>query len=379
MVRYLATIGSVLAILPIAACSRPSQDDSQVSDIAVTTVSYDTIPAKPIPVPPVRADTLALITTYGDTATFGMVQAIFETPHHLLIADRYSSPHIAVLDRALDSVSYWIGEHGSDLREFADPTTFDRVASSDNRVWVHDFENRRLSLLEVDGEGTASILEEIPLLVSRDIENTSWIGDSIVATALENHATFVFFDSTGKPVSRIALEEPFSEGQVTHGTGRLMLNRASMAVHPQDHGIALGYYSSSRIVVLDRRGFPKFVFRGPYDATARYRVANDRFYWADGNQFAYTRLMTSSKHIIAFYCGCTYHYANSETRTMSRDVDPALHVFTWNGEFVGEYRFGVDVLASSLAISRDGKSIYGAVKSQIFQWHLPPLVHFDAL
>ncbi len=323
---------------------------------------------------PGQRDTLVVVAEYGDSTTFGDVQAIFETPRHLVVADRRSSPHVAVMDRATKSITHWIGEHGSGSRQFSDPAGFDRVAGRDDRAWVHDFSNRRLSLLEVSTEGKAVVIGEVPLRIRQDMENVSWIGDSIVATALGNLATIVFFDEDGHPSSRVSLMEPFSNDEVPHATGRFMLNRASMAVHPQGLGIALGYYSSADIFLLDRTGVPSVAVRGRYEVDVRYRLANGRFSWSDGNQYGHTRLMATSDHIIAFYCGCTYRYPVAGARKAESKRDPSLHVYTWSGEFVGEYYFGADVLASSLAVSRDGNSIFGAVSdpySRVVQWKFP--------
>lgn len=366
-----------LVVLLLLTCS---QQDDRVQEAPVRSFSYNTPSASVVQPLASEPDTLAVAATYGDTTAFARIQAIFETGSHFLIADGHSSPHVAVADRANGFVSHWVGLHGRGPRQFSDPAGFNGIVGNENGAWIHDFGNQRLSRLEVNSEGRARIVEEIDLGNQEDVENVAWIGDSIVATVIGNRATLMFFDDAGRPLSRVSLEEPFGTEDISHGTGRFMLNRASMAVHPLGARIALGYYSAAQIVVLDGAGVPIATLQGPRDVQVSYRVSDGRFRWSDGNQFAYTRLMATPGHIIALFCGCTYRYSDSGS-LLPPDIDPSLHVFTWDGEFVGEHSFGADVLASSLAVSRDGAHIYGALKSpdsRIIQWKLPQSVGRNA-
>ncbi len=324
----------------------------------------------------VHRDSLDLLRLYGDTATFGRIHAIFDmSDPYLMVIDALSSPHVAVLNEETGAVASWIGRDGQGPREFRNPDVFYPADDDPNAAWVHDFANRRLSLVRVDDEGQAEIAEEFEIRINQDIEYPAWTrGGRIVATAIGNNATLLFMNRHGEVLSQISLMEPFSEEDMPHATGRYMLNRAVMAVRPNGDNMVVGYYSAIDFVILDPDGTPVTRFRGPKVIEARFHLADGRFFWDDGSQFAYARLLATDSHILAYYCGCAFWLPTSAGESPSSAARPELHVFTWDGEFVGEYYLPADVLGSTLAVGSDGRTLFGGIEDpypRVAEWELP--------
>ena len=68
--------------------------------------------------------------------------------------------------------------HGQGPGEFSSPQGFYPVDGKASAAWLHDFSNRRLSLVEVGTDGSEVISEEIALRVNTTLENPTWMGDT---------------------------------------------------------------------------------------------------------------------------------------------------------------------------------------------------------
>lgn len=333
------------------------------------------VPERAIPL----RDTLQLLRLYGDSETFGQVYAIFDTPRHILVSDRLSSWHIAALSRETGRVTSWAGTQGQGPGEFSDPGGFLPAEERSDAAWMYDFKNRRISLVRADSAGVLAVLEERRFILSQaDIDVLAPLGDGYVGTVLANDATLHFFDSKGQSVSSVLLDGPHDEKAMPQPTGRWMVNRASMAVRPAGDRIVVGYYSGIDFVVLNRSGEPLHRFRGPKEIDARFYLENNRFFWDDGNEYAYTRILATDTHILAWFCGCKrFRKPDPSTGEPPPPIRrPRLHAFTWNGQLAGEYSLTHPVVQStSLALSHDGKSLLGQVEDpypKVAEWALPP-------
>lgn len=321
----------------------------------------------------VRRDSLRLIRTLGGSDSFGRIAGIFDPGgSYLLVADALMDPHIAVLDRDDGTVVSRFGRQGDGPGEFRSPAEFFGSGWDARDPWILDFSRAQISRVQVGGEGEGQVVEEVRLGVDGQIESPAWVGDTLVATSLTNDATLVFLSRQGEALSAVWVEEPFDEAAMPHSVGRYMLNRATMGVHPTGDRIALGYYSSTAFVILDRHGRPERTFHGPKSIEPKFHLRDNRFFWDDGSQFAYSQILATDQYVIGLFCPCDMRFPVNGV-TPPQIMDSELHVFTWEGALVAEY-YLPSGLIRPMAIGVDGATIYGSLEDpypHVLEFELP--------
>lgn len=321
----------------------------------------------------VRRDSLRVIRTLGGSDSFGRIAGIFDPGgSYLLVIDALMDPHIAVLDRDDATVVSRFGRQGEGPGEFRRPGDFFRSSRDVREPWVLDFSRAQISRLQVGDAGEGQVVEEVRLRVGGQIEFPAWVGDTLVATTLTNDATLVFLSRHGEALSSVWVEEPFDEAAMPLAVGRYMLNRATMGVHPKGDRIALGYYSSTAFVIFDRHGRPERTFHGPKSIEPRFHLRDNRFFWDDGSQFAYSQIVATDQYVIGHFCPCEMRFPVNGVMP-PRIIDSELHVFTWEGELVAEY-YLPSGLIGPMAMGADGATIYGSLDDpypHVVEFELP--------
>lgn len=229
------------------------------------------------------------------------------------------------------------------------------------QAWLYDFKNHRFSLIEIAGDGEARILEEMRINAG-DIESLVWSGGRLIANGVFVDHTLVHIDRSGNVLSRIAVPPPFTEREVGQPAGRMQLNRSYLAADPIGRRVALVYQFGNRIDFLGPAGELFGSVNGPRKTTARFRVENGRFFWAEGNAMAYHGAAASANYVYALFCGCQM----DEDRPPSR-----IHVFRWNGDFVTELQ--LDRPLRSFNVTQDDSLLYGSFDvpfPMIGEWQL---------
>ena len=318
--------------------------------------------AEPRESPSVRRDSLRLIRSLGGPDSFGRIAGIFDPGgSYLLVIDALVDPHIAVLDRDDGTVMSRFGRQGQGPGEFRSPGDFFGENRDVREPWILDFSNARISRVQVGDRGDGQVVEQVGLRVDAQIESPAWVGDTLVATSLSNAATVAFLSQHGEALSSVWVEEPFDEVAMPHSVGRYMLNRATIAAHPNGDRIAIGYYSSTAFVILDRHeGRLERKFHGPKSIEPKFHLQGDRFFWDDGSQFAYSQILATDQYVIGHFCPCEMRFPVNGVRP-PRIIDSELHVFTWEGELVAEYYLPSGILGP-MALGADGVTIYGSLE-----------------
>lgn len=321
----------------------------------------------------VRRDSLRLIRTLGGPDSFGRIAGIFDPGgSYLLVVDALMDPHIAVLDRDDGAVLSRFGRQGDGPGEFRSPGDFFRSSWGVREPWILDFSRAQISRVQVGDGGEGQVVEQVRLQVAGQIEFPAWVGDTLVATTLTNDATLVFLDRHGEALSSVWIEEPFDEADMPHPAGRYMLNRATMGVHPTGNRIALGYYSSTAFVILDRLGRPERTFHGPKSIEPKFRLRDNRFFWDDGSQFAYSQILATDQYVIGHFCPCEMRFPVNGVMP-PRIEHSELHVFTWEGALVAEY-YLPSGLIGPIAMGVNGTTIYGSLEDpypHVVEFELP--------
>lgn len=317
-------------------------------------------------------DTLVMQRTFGDSSTFGLVSTVRAIGDYVVVGDRFVSPHLAIYRRSTGELHTRLGRDGQGPGEFKDPAGTFVVSEDPAQVWVYDFQNRRFTLIGLDASGEAMIKEELPLNVGASLENPVWINGRIVSNGLFPDYTLLVADSSGKPISRVIAGPPVIK-DVAHVPGARQANRNFLAVDPNGQRFALAYQFASRIDFFDAEGGRYGSVNGPRETSARYHIdQNGRFQWEPDNEAAYWIADATENYVYALFCGCEIVEGN--------ELPTRLHIFKWNGDFVGELAF--DRPLSAFSVSRDDTVIYGAYEDPypgLGEWRLPSWLHSRGL
>lgn len=305
----------------------------------------------------------------GGVDDFGEIVAVVDVGDRLFVADARIPPHIAVLDPRQGEVLQRFGMHGEGPGEFRSPSTLRRASAGEGAVWVHDFANRRLSLVRLEG-GVASVDREVPLVVATSAERPVRMDDGWIAVGLYGaDAVLMFFDDRGHPTRRVG-RPPFSVEDVPHGNGIRLVNRSYLAPHPQKERLAVTFYSAGRLDIYSASGELLRSVLGPRQVEPRFEVTpSGGFRWEEGSEMAYIATTASESHILSIFCDCPLRW-DDDTMAGTRR---RLHAWTWDGDFVGEFDLGIEGVRT-LSVSADGTTLYGSVEEpfpQVVAWKLP--------
>lgn len=314
-----------------------------------------------------QADTVRRVRTLGDDDDFGRIVSLQVAGGFLFVGDAQISPHVAAVDLSSGAMLARIGTHGEGPREFQSPSGMSLARDNGHpSVWVHDFYNRRVSLVGVNAGNQLTVGSSFPLMVATSTEDPEVLGEKVAAAGLYGEeAVLMFFDREGRPLVK-AGQPPFSMSDVGHATGVRLVNRASMTAHPGGERLAVAFYSKNRLDLYDTEGRLLGSSAGPAETTTSFYVEDDRFFWTPGeNQLAYTDVAATEDEIFLLFCGCTLGEESPTDRTR-------IHVFDWHGRFLRE--LVVPVPAMRIAVDGEGRNLFTAAEDPwpvIHQWEIP--------
>lgn len=304
---------------------------------------------------------------FGDSLSFARISSLTVMGDHLLVTDRMMSPHLAMINLRSGEVERHFGNHGEGPREFQDPSWVVVDSHDPPEGRVYDFLNRRLTRVRLGEASGPEVLETTSLNLGLSIQSPVPTASGIIANGIFPDFTFLVLSGDGSPISRLVADPPFTPQRIGHFTGRRMLNRNWLAVRPDGKRIALAYQFASRIDWFTADGDRYGTVAGPRETEARWSVRDGRFFWDDDNQKAYVGAHGGEHHLFALFCGCH----NGEEPRPDR-----IHVFTWDGDFVGELALDRPVFA--FTVSPDERMLYGATMEPfpaVGEWELPAWIN----
>jgi hypothetical protein len=306
---------------------------------------------------------LAMRRSFGDSTRFARVSSITVLGSRLLVTDRLMSQHIAVIDRATGRIERQFGSHGRGPGEFFDPMWTIPIPGDSSAAWLYDFQNRRLTRLDLPAQLPASSLPTRPLDLGVSVTQIVRAGDRLIANGLFPDYTLLVMDTTGAPLQRVAADPPFGPKDVPYLDGRRALNRNFLAYRPAGGAFALAYQFRSRIDFFNAKGERYGTISGPRPSTASVGARNGRMAWKPENEMAFRAAFGTDRYLYALFCGCR---ADDEPR------EARVQVFRWNGDFVTELVLDHPVI--ELAVTPDDRVLYGALEEPfpgVGEWALP--------
>ncbi len=307
----------------------------------------------------------------GTREDFGLVAVIATAGPLLLVGDELTDPHISVIDIATGKVTARLGRDGEGPGEFQAPHMVAPDPEKPTVRWVFDFRNVRWTAVSLDG--SPSIVEERSLAgVPWWPETPIWTGPSEVLIQGVYYG-FPFLKAkiaeTGRITSirRFTGPQPFTEQDVSHGAGLRFANRSFMALRPSAGMFVLAYQFGNQIDVFSTTGAIIGRTHGPYDVDARFRVADDRFFWEEDSQYGYAEAYGTQRFFYLRWSGRRMNEPRHETTE--------LHQYDWEGRFLRAFELDHDVLA--FAVSDDDDQLWGYVENPypvIREWNIPPFL-----
>ena len=364
-----ATLGTALLA---ASCGRDAGNHPELPPHAIAAAMVTGAAAFSGKVPrltdePPVAHATGMVREFGDSATAGLLTAVRPIGRYLIAIDRFTSPHVLVFDRATGALLDRFGRDGQGPGEFRDPSTIFVISHDPAEFWIYDFDNVRATHVAVDAAGKAHVRSEVRLNPGHALETPIWLGGQIVANGLFSGFSLLVMDGEGNPQKRIDADAPHA-AELGHLQGALQANRSFIATSPRRDRFALAYQFASRLdfftAGLERYG----TVAGPRPTQIRYRTVGNRFHWEDGNEVAYWGIDATDQYVFAAFCGCPV--------VTGEELPQRLHVFRWNGDFVGEVALERPLAAFS--VSPDGSRLYGAFLEPypaIGEWALPSAFH----
>jgi len=298
---------------------------------------------------------------------FGDISQVFLVDRYLLAMDPYVDPHLAVIDRKTGMLTARVGRHGRGPGELQAPRWAFVSSRAPLEAKVYDFQNRALTTVRVEESGKATIRHDRSLNVGAALESPTVIGSTVVSNGLFPDHTLLVAGLDGKPLAQIVADPPFDERAMPHVVGRRQLNRNFLATDPGRTRIVLAYQWRPRIDFFTAEGVRYGSVTGPRETKPSFRLEGSRFFWNPDNVMAYVRATATDAAVYALFCGCSLE-SNGLPRT--------VHVFRWNGDFVGE--FVLDREVRSIAVSEDGSELYGSFvdpEPGLGVWKIPAKFH----
>jgi hypothetical protein len=310
-----------------------------------------------------------MLRSLGDTSGFGRVAKIVDLGDRLLVLDVLMNPHLSVVDLASGALVEHFGRDGAGPKEFRQPYWAfrgDRAAD----VWVYDYANVRLTLLDLDADVDHRVKRTIPLPVGATLESPTWFGDTLVSNGIFSDYSLMVIDGRGTPVRRITADPPFHYHQLAHWVGLRQLNRTFFAHDPSRRRMVLAYQWDDRLDFFTSGGALLGTARGPRSTRPSYHLQNGKFFWNDDTEMAYCDVTASDAYVFALYAG-------PAPDTPHVHLPSKVHVFTWKGEFVTELALDRPVWA--ISVGRDGRTIYAPFEADgghylIGAWQVPSSV-----
>lgn len=312
---------------------------------------------------PAPRDTLSMLRSFGGEDDFGHITMVTLLGDRLLVSDRYSSPHLAVISRTTGEIMRRFGRDGKGPREFRDPVGAFVAPGQSSLVWVYDFYNRRFTLLDLDKDGNDVVRREMPLNVNASLEHPVWSGNRILANGLFADFTLLEIDSAGRPLSRISAGPPFTKQVPPQGLRRA--NRSFLTMDPSGKRIAVTYQFASRLDFFRADGTRYGTVNGPRPTKISFDVDDrGRMNWEKDNVMTSWSMTSTDRHVYVLFCGCEMREGGeSPTR---------VHVYDWEGNFIHELALDRPIRAA--AVTADDGWLYGAVEEPypvVGEWRLP--------
>ncbi len=259
------------------------------------------------------------------------------------------SPHVSILDRSEGHVLASFGREGEGPREFRDPVLVE--VYDDHRALLYDFQLRRLTRVDIRADDL--VVDQLRLDFGVSLLNPVLTDSLIITNGLFAEHALVIVERSDGSVRKIAGSPPHPLETVELAVAARLMNRSFLAANPDGTRLALAYQFAPKVDFFDRAGQQYATASGPRDLELRWRVDRNRFFWEDGNESGYVGLAADNDYVYGLFCRCRLGDDSPPP--------PLLHIYQWDGTFVGEWAFTTVVRGIAID-ARDPDYIIGVIE-----------------
>jgi len=278
---------------------------------------------------------------------------------YLVVIDAASDSALHVFDRHTGRLARSVGRRGKGPGEFEGAWALSQDVHADGTVWVYDLALRRLTRvpLSANADEHASARRMLHLSGGAVLTGPRWIApDTILSLGFLMDARVALFDSTGRRSG--AMGRPLFSPEAGQP---MQAAQALLAAHPDHRRFAIANRYVSRIELLD-------LARGTIQSVAGPVAVNPGPAVIDLGRFAYVDVVATATRVVALFSGRTVEEYEGDA-----GFGNVLHVFDWEGRFLGAYRLDADVLA--IAADEGGDAVYALRHDPVpavVRYRLPP-------
>lgn len=283
---------------------------------------------------------------------------------YLIVLDRASDPAVHVLNRFDGSLLQSYGRKGAGPGEFEGPWSIDPDPTADG-FWVYDVQHSRMTHIDLGQllvDPDSVVPEIVNIRASGGLSGPVWTSHGFwVSTGSFDDSRMAQLDRDGTELARVGPPPP---GDPLISTSvRQQIHEGTIVSGPNGDRIVLASWYASRIDVFDPQGTLLAIMKVPFEWEIGVEDLATREFFAirPDTRFGYMKATVSDKWIFGLFSGRTRR-SNPERLDFGRFV----HVFEWNGRFVGYIRLAVDAI--DISVASDGATLYA------LEWHPLPTV-----
>ena len=252
-----------------------------------------------------------------------------------------------------------VGRRGGGPGEFRSAWAITRDPADPRSAWVYDVQLGRLTRVNLATAGNATNPEIINLIGGPNASQPLWVHDTLLVTPnFSADARLAYFGRDGR-FRRSAGVAPSDN----RGTPVSVLQQAWMgklASHPSGDRLVLATQYADQLEIYAADGSMLKKVRGPFRFDPLFKVANAAgmatMTFEDGIRMGYSDVIATDEQIFALFSGRT-----REGYGGNSPFGRYVHIFNWEGDLQHILELDADVI--SIALSEDGRSLYGVAET----------------
>lgn len=275
----------------------------------------------------------------------------------LVVLDRAADSAVQVIDPRSGKLLRRMGREGSGPGEFQAAISIDPVPGSQTAFWVYDGRLGRQTYIDLDeaffkagkyGDRIVNLqMEAASLGPVRTDRNTS------LSLGFFESGRLAVFDENGTQVATVS---PLPADDDIPAAVLSQAYQATLVAHPTRARFAATNRYANLIEIYDSDGTPVKMQKGPLEVKPSFGVAEDEEgpYMTQGmdTRLGYVDGSSSNDHLFALFSGRTREGGRSRAY-----MGEYIHVFKWDGTFVGAIQLDNDLVA--ITVDYEEGMLYG--------------------
>lgn len=296
-----------------------------------------------------------------DRDDFGEPSDIAVLGPHLVVLDRLGPAPVLVLRAEDGSVARTFGRKGRGPGEFNTVSSILPANGSDSRFWVFDFNQRRLTEVDLAREPAAapSSVRVVGLSsTGKILSGPAWVSDTLLLSPgiFDDAGRLARVNARGELLGFAGPSPPGAE--TVPMRVRQHAYQSVTSFNPRRGLLAVGTRHADRIEVYRPDGSLVRQWNGAGGFEPLYTVATfagtPTFAGSDEMVHGYVDVATTEKHVYGLFSGRTRKEHGGRS-----SYGEQVHVFDWDGKLQRVFRLDQDVI--DIAVPEDEHTLYAVV------------------